>query len=421
MSPTRTPTQLETSLKRSINKMKATLGPKMAAIAVLFASTAFVRAEDPLTLPLVQVQMRLIVAIQPAAAHGRILTDRELGAIAPSHPKPYYSVIRFPSAIMRADLGGGIFCNLEYPEPARKGAAVPPGLKDDEDDRARLKIIPAFEKDDYRFTGVMLRFTPVIEGPKLRVKANGGIGYIRGIPMGQLCGRENIPSEKGGRMTDLRELPWDRVTKHLAEASGLLGTRESLCLDLGELEPGKAATLVVTVVAVGREGLWKKDFAYRSAPPRPSLGVPLMAAGELLELEQDEPELFGNMSFTLADDRPGFIGAMTEKTFNKLKANVKGRWTHLPPTRFEAGKDTVGLWPALPDVRLSAKVYTPLPKAGGIPQYIDEFNLRYVGNPGIIQSKSSFHTTFRTLFILPDPGGPKPRLLFITLSLPPDQ
>jgi len=402
--------------------MKAILRSQMPAIAAFLASAPLVFAEDPLTLPLVQVQTRLIVAVQPVAANGRILSNQELSAVAPSHPKPYHSVIRFPSAIMRADLGGGIFCNLEFPEPGRKVAAVPPGLTADDADRARLKGIPAFESENYRFTGVMLRFTPVIEGPKLRVKVNGGLGYIRGMPIPQLCGREDIPSEKGGRLTDSRELPWDRVTKHLAEASGLLGTRESLCLDLGELEPGKAATLVVTVVAVGREGLYKKDFAYRSAPPRPSLDVPLMVSGELLEVEEDAPEMFGSMGFTLADDRPGFVGTYpSEETFKKLKATVKGRWTRLPPTRLVSGKDSVALWPALPDVRLSARVFNPLPKAGGIPNYIEELNLRYVSNPGIVQSRSPFHTRFPTLFVLPDPGGPKPRLLFITLSLPPEK
>ncbi len=394
----------------------------MAATAAVFASAPLVLAEDPLTLPLVRVQARLIVAPQPAAANGRILTNDELGAVAPSQPKPYRPVIRFPSAIMRADLGGGIFCNLEYPEPGRKVAAVPPGLTDDEDDKARVKIIPAFESEKYRFTGVMLRFTPVIEGPKLRVKVSGGIGYIRGMPIPQLCGREDIPSENGGRLTDLGKLPWDRVTKHLAEASGLLGTRESLCLDLGELEPGKAATLVVTVVAIGREGLYKKDFAYRSAPPRPSLDVPLMVSGELLEVEEDAPERFGSMGFTLANDRPGFGGTCpSEETFKKLRATVKGRWTRLPPTRLVSGKDSVALWPALPDFRLSTKVFNPLPKAGAIPNYIDELKIRYVGNPGIVQSKSQFHTIFPTLFVLPDPGGSKPRLLFITISLPPDK
>lgn len=384
-------------------------------------ATPPVLAEDPLTLPLVQVQMRLLVGPWPAAPNGRILTNKGASELVGRYQKPYHTVMTFTPAMMRADLGGGISSILEHPESASKVAAVPPGLTDDEDERARLKILPAFEKDDYRFTGVMLRISPVMEGPKLRVKVNGGIGYIRGMPLEQLSGREKIHSDKGGWLTNLRELPWDGVTKHLGEASGLLGTVESICLDLGELEPGKAATLVVTVLAFGREGLRKKDFAYRAVPLPPSQSMPLLATGELIELEPDDQKVLRSVGLWHGYENPDYLGPCLPETYEKIKAGLKDRWTHLPATRFETGKDTVALWPALPDVRLSTKVFRLPPKNAAIAATIDELNFRFVGNPGYIRSVASLYTRYPQMFVLPAAAGQKPRLLFITLNLPPEQ
>jgi beta-lactamase regulating signal transducer with metallopeptidase domain len=357
-------------------------------------------AENPASLPQCKIVTRFVIAPKAVAANGAVLAAAEVAAIMDRETAANSDAVTYlPSTMIELNQTGYVACIWEHPDNPHEIRR----LRDQKPIEFPRRP-PPFEDPGYRFTGGIVQMSPEFAGAKVRLELSAGWGYVPGLTINQMCGMQAIPA--GTHVFDLKSIPWDGVTKHLAKTTAVLANGESLCLDFGVLEPGKTGTLIVTPTSMSRYGEAVADFAVRFPVPPPSLRTPLLASGALIELDDADP---ATKDLKRGGDSSLF-GLFTKEQTQKFMAAVKGRVTKLPPRRFESGDEFAALWPEEPQILVKASVSSLPVTAVGLEFCADKDNsgtlVRFYPGNSVASQRA------------PATKGAKPRLLLLTIDLP---
>lgn len=221
----------------------------------------------------------------------------------------------------------------------------------------------AIDDPDYQFTGIRMEFTTDFKGEQIDMNCRLAYGHIPGSDPGQL---DKLDSTK---------IPWQKVRILRAESRALLKPTQSLLVHVGEIDPGRHLTLVVSVVPIDATGkpvgaseepvdesgneLDETNSSNQQEPvyPRaivvlePPPTVRLKAQGWLLDADQNASHFD---TWKKPDGKTILVGPYSKERAETILKSARGKTIGLPPVEFQSGKTEASLWKQIPDLSLKA-------------------------------------------------------------------
>lgn len=206
---------------------------------------------------------------------------------------------------------------------------------------------PAIDDPDYQFAGIRMEFTPEVQGEQINMNCRLAYGHIPG----------SNPADFD--KVDLTKIPWDKVHTFRAECRELLKPTEHLLVPVGEIDPGRHLTLVVSAVPIDATGRPVDATGEPIAtdetdepPARPATPLPplppftVRVSGWLATIDAQHR---GKQLKPSNMPAPCFFDTATDELISEIRDAAKGTVVSLPGIELGESDVPLKLWDNLPE------------------------------------------------------------------------
>jgi len=232
-------------------------------------------------------------------------------------------------------------------EIIREGPDNHPAPKPANSDTATRQV-RAIDDPDYQFAGIRMEFTPEIQGEQIQMRCRLAYGHIPST--------DPDPLDK----VDVTSIPWKKIRIFRTESSALLKPTQCQLVPVGEIDPGRYLTLVVSVVPLDATGFpvdttgkpIATDETGEPTPPRLLTPLPPLppftarANGLLATIDAGHKSDLLKASNMPA---PCFFNTATDELIAEIRNAAKGALISLPDVELGESIVPLKLWDKLPE------------------------------------------------------------------------